>query len=91
MVFLLSIIIALLSAAVIGLAAGVGVVTNRANDAQGQLDLMTASAASAVAATTVTRTVTTESAAPTGTSAPDKGCSTDPNQVSGTSYTAACA
>ena len=93
LVFILSLIIGLLSVTVVGLATGVGVVTNRANDAQGQLDLVTASAisaVSAVSAATVTKTVVAASATPTGTSAPDKGCSTDPNQVSGTTYTAAC-
>ena len=87
LVFILSAIIALLSAAVVGLASGVGVAMSRAHDAQGQLDALAASAPPAI---TVTMTAAAPSATPTDSSSLDKGCSTDPNKVSGTNYTTAC-
>ncbi|OIW31992.1 hypothetical protein CONLIGDRAFT_641753 [Coniochaeta ligniaria NRRL 30616] len=83
LVFILSCIIALLSAAVIGLAAGTGVEANRANDATNKLAALSASVSSAAA------TKTSTAAAPTGTSFNDidRGCSNDPDGVSGTGYT----
>lgn len=88
LVLILSAIIALLSAAVVGLASGVGVAMSRAHDAQGQLDALAASATPAI---TVTMTAAAPSATPMDSSSLDKGCSTDPNKVSGTNYTTACA
>ncbi|KAI1460287.1 hypothetical protein F4805DRAFT_388865 [Annulohypoxylon moriforme] len=78
LVFTLSVIIAILSAAVIGLAAGTGVEANRANSAEARLASMTGSP------TTVTVS------APTSTSSDfsnvDKGCSTNSASVTGTTY-----
>ncbi|KAI0161026.1 hypothetical protein GGR52DRAFT_156864 [Hypoxylon sp. FL1284] len=79
LVFLLSLIIAILSAAVIGLAAGTGVEASRANDAESRLAAMSASAA--------TVTVTAPSSTPTGFSDIDKGCSTSSASVTGSTYT----
>ncbi|KAK7749996.1 hypothetical protein SLS62_008105 [Diatrype stigma] len=82
LVFILSGIIAFLSVAVIGLAAGTGVASNRANDKQSQLDALGASGAP-----TATVTVTAASPSPTGADAADRGCSTDADAVTGTNYT----
>jgi hypothetical protein len=84
LVFILSCIIALLSAAVIGLAAGTGVEAKRANDATDRLASMSASLSSAVPTKTAT---TTAAATPTAWNDIDKGCSNDPDGVSGTTYT----
>ncbi|KAI0387972.1 hypothetical protein F5Y04DRAFT_274827 [Hypomontagnella monticulosa] len=82
LVFVLSIIIAILSAAVIGLAAGTGVEASRANDAEERLASMVASG-SPPATVTVT--------APTSTSTPvvDKGCSSNSDGITGTHYNTA--
>lgn len=69
LVLILSCIIALLSAAVIGLAAGIGVEANRANDATTKLTTLNASIFS-----------------PSFNDI-DRGCSNDPDGVSGTNYT----
>ncbi|KAI1759693.1 hypothetical protein GGR53DRAFT_512728 [Hypoxylon sp. FL1150] len=79
LVFILSAIIAILSAAVIGLAAGTGVEASRANDAESRLAAMSTSP------TTVTVTAPTSTA--TGFSDVDKGCSTNSAGVTGTTYT----
>lgn len=85
LVFILSCIIALLSAAVIGLAAGTGVEAHRANDATDRL----ASVSSSLSAAGPTKTTTvTAGATPTSFNDLDKGCSNDPDGVSGTGYTA---
>ncbi|KAI1470334.1 uncharacterized protein F4812DRAFT_417107 [Daldinia caldariorum] len=78
LVFILSIIIALLSTAVIGLAAGTGVEASRANDAEARLAALGASPA----------TVTVTAPAPTSTnpSTIDRGCSTNSGGVTGTTY-----
>lgn len=80
LVFALWAVIALLTAAVIGLAAGTGIEAHRANVANAAL-------ASGAAATT---TVTVTSAAPSSTStsyaAIDDDCSADPTGVTGTTY-----
>lgn len=83
LVFILSCIIALLSAAVIGLAAGTGIEAQRANDAISQL----ATANALLAATTGTPTAsgTTPTAVAAGTL--DEGCGADPDGVTGTVYT----
>ncbi|KAI0847511.1 hypothetical protein F5Y00DRAFT_241012 [Daldinia vernicosa] len=78
LVFILSIIIALLSTAVIGLAAGTGVEASRANDAEARLAALSASPA--------TVTVTAPGPTATDSSAIDKGCSTNSAGVTGTTY-----
>ncbi|KAG7132628.1 hypothetical protein HYQ46_009447 [Verticillium longisporum] len=85
-VLILSIIIAALSAAVIGLAVGTGIQTNRANDAKEKLNALSAEAAAAGPATT---TVTVSEAVPTETSfsAITHGCSDEKDATSGTDYT----
>lgn len=85
LVFILSCIIALLSAAVIGLAAGTGVEANRANIATNKLAALNATASSAAAPTKTT----TVAGAPTATSFNDidRGCTNDPDGTSGTGYT----
>ncbi|KAI1775062.1 hypothetical protein F4818DRAFT_59732 [Hypoxylon cercidicola] len=82
LVFILSLIIAILSVAVIGLAAGTGVEASRANDAESRLAAMSASGGSP---TTVT--VTAPTSTPTGFSNVDKGCSTNSAGVTGSTYT----
>lgn len=76
LVFILSLIIAILSAAVIGLAAGTGVEASRANDAEARLAAMSATA---VSPATVTVTASATASA-------DKGCSTNSAGVTGTTY-----
>lgn len=83
LVFILSCIIALLSAAVIGLAAGTGVEANRANEATNKLAALSASVSSAAA----TKTASASSPTATAFNDIDRGCSNDPDGVSGTSYT----
>ncbi|KAL7627735.1 hypothetical protein AAE478_001930 [Parahypoxylon ruwenzoriense] len=78
LVFILSVIIAILSAAVIGLAAGTGVEASRANDAEARL------AALSGPQTTVTVTAPTSSSTPI---VVDRGCSTNSAGVTGTTYT----
>lgn len=77
LVFLLAVIIAILSAAIIGLAATTGIEANRASDAIAQVEVLNASLAAA---------------APKSTGAPisaiDSGCSANATAVTGTSYTA---
>ncbi|KAK3352970.1 hypothetical protein B0T25DRAFT_543255 [Lasiosphaeria hispida] len=80
LVFILSCIIALLSAAVIGLAAGTGIEAQRANDATTQFIALNASFAA-------TPTAVTTSSTPTATALPiDDGCAEDPEGVNGTVY-----
>ncbi|KAK9422495.1 hypothetical protein SUNI508_00358 [Seiridium unicorne] len=82
LVFILSTIIALLSAAVIGLAAGTGVEASRANDAEASLSAIKAGGAAA------TTTVTAPAAASTGDfNALDRNCTSNSNGVTGTTYT----
>ncbi|KAI0597482.1 hypothetical protein F4775DRAFT_593396 [Biscogniauxia sp. FL1348] len=76
-VFILSLIIAILSAAVIGLAAGTGVEASRANAAEAKLATLNAAAASS--SNTLPST--------TNFSSIDKGCSTNSSGVTGTNYT----
>lgn len=79
-VFILGCIIALLSAGVIGLAAGTGVEANRANDYSNRLAALSSSLA----------TQTTTSAAPTSTSynSLTNGCSDDASTANRKNYTA---
>ncbi|KAH7031393.1 uncharacterized protein B0I36DRAFT_323834 [Microdochium trichocladiopsis] len=75
-VFVLSVIIAILSVAVIGLAAGTGIASSRANQAESAL----ASASAALAQATAPPD-------PLDFSKIDKGCSLHPGTVTGTTYT----
>ncbi|ROW05005.1 hypothetical protein VSDG_00333 [Cytospora chrysosperma] len=88
--FVLCAIIALLSAAVIGLAAGTGVKANQANEAERRVAQLSASLASATATATATGTATTASSTATSTSydALDLNCSSNPDGVTGTTYDA---
>lgn len=80
LVFVLCAIIALLTAAVIGLAAGTGVEASRANTAQDRADRLNASLASATSAS--------PTSASTSFAALDDNCSGDPDAVTGTTYNA---
>jgi len=82
LVFVLSAIIALLSVAVIGLAAGVGVEANHANDANNKLAALNAS-------TVPTKTITATASAASATKFADidNNCSGDPTHVTGQKYT----
>jgi len=75
-VLVLSVIIAILSIAVIGLAAGTGIASSRANQAQS--DLAAASAALAQTNSTID---------PNDFSKIDRGCSVNPTKVTGSTYT----
>ncbi|ROW09516.1 hypothetical protein VMCG_02288 [Cytospora schulzeri] len=90
--FVLCAIIALLSAAVIGLAAGTGVEANRANTAELRVAQLSSSLASATATSkgTGTGTATTTSSTATSTSYDvlDDDCSSNPDGVTGTTYDA---
>ncbi|KAK1759466.1 hypothetical protein QBC47DRAFT_398278 [Echria macrotheca] len=83
LVFVLSCIIAILSAAVIGLAAGTGVEAGRANDATAQLAVISSS----LAAATATRTGSAPAATAVASGVVDDGCADDPNGVTGSNYT----
>ncbi|KAL2127281.1 hypothetical protein VTI74DRAFT_10988 [Chaetomium olivicolor] len=76
LVFILSCIIGVLSAAVIGLAAATGVEVQRANNA-----------ASSLAALNASTTATGTAPGATSTAVIDDGCATDPTRVTGTLYT----
>lgn len=84
LVFVLSVIIAILAAAVVGLAVGTGVEANRAKSADAKLS----AAMSKTSPSTVTVTATTVSASASSTSfaALDDNCSGDPSAVNGTTY-----
>ncbi|KAK3687674.1 hypothetical protein B0T22DRAFT_439278 [Podospora appendiculata] len=81
LVFILACMIALLSAAVIGLAAGTGIEASRANDNASKLAALSSSMAS------LTATATSTAATATGTAAIDEGCSANPSGVNKTVYT----
>lgn len=85
LVFVLSVIIAILAAAVVGLAVGTGVEANRAKSAEAKLS---AAMSSKTSPSTVTVTATTASASASSTSfaALDDNCSGDPSTVNGTTY-----
>ncbi|ROV94367.1 hypothetical protein VPNG_09396 [Cytospora leucostoma] len=78
-------IIALLSAAVIGLAAGTGVEANRANTAEARVAQLRSSLASATATTSTTSSSTATS---TSYSDLDENCSSNPDGVTGKTYDA---
>lgn len=86
LVFVLCTIIALLSAAVIGLAAGTGVEASRANTA----DARVAELSSSLASATASATATGDAASATSTSFAqlDRNCSADPSAVTGTTFDA---
>ncbi|KAI0478460.1 hypothetical protein GGR56DRAFT_630406 [Xylariaceae sp. FL0804] len=84
-VFVLSLIIALLSVAVVGLAAGTGVESSRANDAETQLAAVRAQRATVTV--TATAPGSTSTAAAGSTDSLSEGCANDANSVSGTTYT----
>lgn len=80
LVFVLSLIIALLSAAVIGLAAGTGLQTKAVNDANSEI--------AALNSILATATGTAPGSNPTSTAAIDDGCDANPTAVTGSNYTA---
>ncbi|TQN73166.1 hypothetical protein CSHISOI_02323 [Colletotrichum shisoi] len=86
LVFLLSVIIAVLAAAVIGLAAGTGVEASRASQALNKLAALEASATNGASATA---TVTVPSATPTATSFASltNNCSNKDETTTGQTYT----
>ncbi|RKU45895.1 hypothetical protein DL546_008434 [Coniochaeta pulveracea] len=90
LVFLLSCIIGLLAAAVVGLAAGTGVEAHRASVAESRLANLSAVMATATPTPTVSSNGTTTAgqaaAATTAWNELDKGCSNDPERVTGTTY-----
>ncbi|KAI3401329.1 hypothetical protein diail_11412 [Diaporthe ilicicola] len=88
LVFVLCAIIALLSAAVIGLAAGTGVEASRANSAEARAAQLSTSLASATASATATGTAGSSAATSTSFAALDRNCSADPSAVTGTTYDA---
>lgn len=93
LVLLLSIIIAILSAAVIGLAAGTGVAANNYNNANTKLRAMSSSLAAAQAKNTGTPTSSSSSSttsAATDWNSITNGCSDNPGDVTGLTYTSQC-
>lgn len=93
LVLILSIIIGILSAAVIGLAAGTGVATKNWNDANNKLAVLSSSLAAAQAS------IPDATPTPTGGGSPSptpnfnnltNGCSNDPGDVTGLTYTSPC-
>ncbi|KAK3369053.1 hypothetical protein B0T24DRAFT_631561 [Lasiosphaeria ovina] len=85
LVFILSCIIALLSAAVIGLAAGTGIESQRANDAASKISALSSSLALATATRTGTGTGTgTRTGTGTGTGTPTASSTTKPSGASET-------
>ncbi|KAF3767456.1 hypothetical protein M406DRAFT_61351 [Cryphonectria parasitica EP155] len=94
-VFFLSALVALLAAAVVGLAAGTGIEASRATSAQNRADRLNASLVAALGGATAT----TKSSASTSTSASasasstsfaslDDNCTGNPDGVTGTTYNA---
>lgn len=92
-VFVLSVIIAILSAAVIGLAAGTGVAASNYNDANSKLEAMSSSYSSLQnAAATGTTTATASGASSTSTSYSNitNGCSDEDGIGNEDTYTPSC-
>ncbi|KAL7895124.1 hypothetical protein HDV63DRAFT_382085 [Trichoderma sp. SZMC 28014] len=89
LVLLLSIVIAILSAAVIGLAAGTGVAANNYNNAKSQVQQLKASLSAAQARATPTSSGGGSSSTSTATdwNSITNGCSDNPGDVNGTRYT----
>ncbi|KAH6603516.1 hypothetical protein Trco_008291 [Trichoderma cornu-damae] len=90
LVLVLSVVIAILSAAVIGLAAGTGVAAKNYNDANSKLSVMSSSLAAFQDAASATGSPTpTDGTTPTPTdwSNLTNGCSTNPEDVTGLVYT----
>ena len=97
LVFVLAIIIAILSAAVIGLAAGTGVAASNYNNANSKLDALSASYSSllggdATTTGTATGTATSASASATSTSYSNitNGCSDKDEKTTGDTYSPDC-
>lgn len=92
LVLLLSIVIAILSAAVIGLAAGTGVAANNYNNAKSQVQQLKASLSAAQARATPTSSGGGSSSTSTATdwNSITNGCSDNPGDVNGTRYTSQC-
>lgn len=92
LVLLLSIVIAILSAAVIGLAAGTGVAASNYNDAKSQVRQLKASLSAAQAKATPTSSSSSSSgtSTPTDWNSITNGCSDNPGDVNGTRYTSQC-
>jgi hypothetical protein len=84
LVFIMSCIIAVLSAAVIGLAAGTGIEASRANSANNKLAVLNSAAAQNSGGATVTVTAINPKA--TAFNNLDNGCSDTPQSVTGTEY-----
>lgn len=82
LVFILSAIIAILAAAVVGLAVGTGVEANRASTAEAKVSSMS----SARATVTATTTAASSSASSTSFADLDSNCSGNPSGVNGTTY-----
>ncbi|KAK1237907.1 hypothetical protein MKX08_002486 [Trichoderma sp. CBMAI-0020] len=89
LVLLLSIIIAILSAAVIGLAAGTGVAASNYNDAKARVRELDSALAQAQARGTPTSSGggSSKTSAPTDWNSITNGCSDNPGDVNGTRYT----
>ncbi|KAM0480448.1 hypothetical protein ACHAPX_004279 [Trichoderma viride] len=89
LILLLSIVIAILSAAVIGLAAGTGVAASNYNDAKAHVRQLSASLAAAQARGTPTSSSggSSKTSAPTDWNSITNGCSDNPGDVNGTRYT----
>ncbi|KAK3987836.1 hypothetical protein QBC44DRAFT_330648 [Cladorrhinum sp. PSN332] len=84
LVFVLSCIIALLSAAVIGLSAATGIESQRANENENRL----ASARSSLSTSTVVVTTSTFTATPTSLASIDDGCAETTSATNGSTYVA---
>ncbi|KAL6890909.1 hypothetical protein GGI43DRAFT_387363 [Trichoderma evansii] len=90
LVLFLSIIIAILSAAVIGLAAGTGVAASNYNNANSKLQVLSSSLAAAQAKQTGTPTSSGSSSSTSGAvdwNSITNGCSDNPGDVTGLTYT----
>lgn len=87
-VFLLSIIIALLSAAVVGLSAGTGVAASQYHDANAKLEALHASYSSVLATATSSGDAASASSSstPNSFSSIDNGCSDENENTTGTTY-----
>lgn len=92
-VFVLSLVIAFLAVAVIGLAAGTGIAASNYNDANTKLDALSASYSSlesAASATTTPSATNTADAAAATQSKITNGCSEPDEKTTGETYTSKC-
>lgn len=91
LVFVLSVIIAVLAAAVIGLAAGTGVQSSRGDNALEQLEALQAAASGTTRpSATVTVTAASSSATATGFASISNNCSNKDETTTGQTYTTDC-